>query len=214
MWFNYEALKSAPVEQEPFTYFAVPNLLDADAVKKAIADFPKIDVGGLFPLDQVGGGKVFQEIMEELRGPEVREIVAKKLDIDLSQMSTMITLRGCARGADGKIHTDSTFKKASMLLYLNEGWPHEGGRLRILRNGTDIENYAAEVPPLGGTLVAFKCTDNAWHGHKGYEGVRRYVMCNYVADAAVLKRELSRHRFSAKVKKVKRALGLAKVLSH
>jgi SM-20-related protein len=101
-----------------------------------------------------------------------------------------------------------------MLLYFNEGWPHEGGRLRILRNGTDFENYAAEVLPLGGRLVAFKCTETAWRGLKSYEGVRRCVMCNYVAGVAALRRELTRHRFSASVKRVKRALGLAKVLSH
>jgi SM-20-related protein len=211
MWFNYEALKAAPVNQTPFPYFAVPNLLSEDAVKKAIADFPSIDMGGLFPLDKVAGGKVFAEIVDELRGPETAKIVGEKLGVDLGEMSTMITLRGCARHADGKIHTDSKFKKATLLLYLNDGWPHEGGRLRILRNGTDIENYVTEIPPLGGALVAFKCTENAWHGHKEYEGVRRYVMCNYVADQGALKRELNRHRISAQVKKIKRALGFGKI---
>jgi SM-20-related protein len=211
MWFNYEALKTAPVNQTPFPYFAVTNLLSDEAVTKAIADFPSIDMGGLFPLDKVAGGQAFTEIVDELRGPEVARIVGEKLGVDLEDMSTMITLRGCARHADGKIHTDSKFKKATLLLYLNEGWSHKGGRLRILRNGTDIENYADEVPPLGGTLVAFRCTENAWHGHKGYEGMRRYVMCNYVADQGALKRELRRHRISAQVKKIKRALGLGKI---
>lgn len=212
MWLNYEALKAAPVNHAPFPYFVVNNLLSNATVKKAIADFPAIDMGGLFPLDKVSGGKVFVDLIDELRGPETARIIGEKLGLDLGAMSTMITLRGCARLADGRIHTDSRFKKATLLLYLNDGWPHDGGRLRILRSGTDIENCAAEVPPLGGVLVAFKCTENAWHGHKAYQGVRRYVMCNYVEDRGALQRELRRHRFSASVKKVKRALGGGRIV--
>lgn len=211
MWFNYEALRAAPVSQTPFPFFAVSDLLTDEVVQRAVADFPSIDMGGLFPLDKSAGGKVFAEIVDELRGPEVARIIGEKLGVDLSGMSTMITLRGRARHCDGKIHTDSKFKKATLLLYLNDGWPHEGGRLRILRNGVDINDYVTEIPPLGGVLVAFKCTDNAWHGHKEFEGVRRYVMCNYVEDQGALRRELRRHRISAQVKKIKRALGMGKI---
>jgi len=30
-----------------------------------------------------------------------------------------------------------------------------------------------EVPPSDGTLVAFKRSDNSWHGHKPFSGKRR-----------------------------------------
>ena len=67
---------------------------------------------------------------------------------------------------DGSIHTDSKTKIITVLLYLNEAWDAAGGRLRLLRSGTDLENYVAELPPSNGTLLIFRRSDNSWHGHK------------------------------------------------
>ena len=206
---NIESLKSAALQTEPFPHFCVTDFLAKDDVDKAIADFPKIDHGGLFSLDSVDASGYIARIIKELQSPEVAAIVGAKLGIDLSGMSTMITVRAQARNKDGQIHTDATFKKATMLLYLNDGWEEEGGRLRILRSGTNIEDYTAEIPPLGGTLVGFLCTPNAWHGHLPHQGTRRYIMCNFVADQSMLKRELMRHRFTAQLKKLKKLVGLA-----
>ena len=61
------------------------------------------------------------------------------------------------------------------LIYLNESWDSPGGRLRLLRNAHDFEDYIAEVPPIGGTLLMFKHADNSWHGHKPFSGVRRTI---------------------------------------
>ena len=66
----------------------------------------------------------------------------------------MCTVRGFLQKKDGSIHTDSKTKIITVLLYLNEGWDNDGGRLRLLRNGTDLEDYVAEVPPTDGTLLA------------------------------------------------------------
>ena len=62
----------------------------------------------------------------------------------------MYTVRGFVRSRDGEIHTDSKTKLITVLLYMNEGWESDGGRLRILRSGTDLEDSVAEVPPYGG----------------------------------------------------------------
>ena len=88
---------------------------------------------------------------------------------------------GCERAfavahTDGKIHTDSKTKIITVLLYMNDkSWPSDTGRLRILRNGTDLEDYADEVEPAGGTLIVFKRSDKSWHGHHSYEGPRRAI---------------------------------------
>ena len=37
-----------------------------------------------------------------------------------------------------------------VLVYFNEQWEHAGGRLRILRSADNIEDYVAEVKPMGG----------------------------------------------------------------
>jgi hypothetical protein len=89
---------------------------------------------------------------------------------------------------------------------MNEGWESDGGRLRVLRSGTDLEDSVAEVPPYGGTLLAFKRSDNSWHGHKPHEGPRRAIQLNWVTSQDVVDREQSRHRFSTRVKKIAGAL--------
>ena len=72
----------------------------------------------------------------------------------------------------------------------------------MLNGPGDLEDYAAEVPPEAGTLVAFRCSEQAYHGHRPYVGQRRSIQLNWVTDAAVLKREMKRHRLSAWTKRV------------
>ncbi len=212
MLLDIDALKAAPVEQTPYPHLVLPFFLPRAHLADAIRDYPAIDMAGVFPLDTIEGGATFRQIVADMQSRELRDVIAEKFDVPLDDHGTMITVRGCARATDGKIHADATFKKVTLLLYLNdEVWPHQGARLRILRSPTDLEDYVAEVPPNGGTLVAFKCVDHAWHGHTSYEGVRRYVMMNFVKDQAALQREVARHRFSAGVKKLKRAFGIGKI---
>src|SRR3546814_18865603 len=90
------------------------------------------------------------------------------------------------------------------LIYLNSAWESDGGRLRMLTGPDDLEDYAAEVPPEDGTLVAFRCTPDAWHGHKPFVGQRRSIQLNWLTEAAVLTRELRRHAFSAWTPKLRR----------
>jgi hypothetical protein len=65
----------------------------------------------------------------------------------------MITVRSNCQVKDGRIHADATFKLATLLLYLNEPWVAQGGRLRVLRSDTDIEDYAAEGAAGGRSAV-------------------------------------------------------------
>jgi hypothetical protein len=212
MLLDLEALKAAPVNEEPFPHLVVPFFLPQDYVRKAIEDYPKIDMAGIFPLETVDAGSGFWQVVRDMQSEAVRDIIAEKFGMDLSNHERMVTVRACCRSTDGKIHADATFKKATLLLYLNEPeWQHEGGRLRVLRSPDNLEDYAGEVAPVGGLLFAFKCVPHAWHGHHSYSGIRRYIMMNFVEDPAMLKREVARHKFSATVKKVKRAFGFGKV---
>ena len=126
-----------------------------------------------------------------------------KFDIDLSGRPTMYTVRGFCRARDGKIHTDSKTKLITVLLYMNDdAWESSTGRLRILRNGDDLENFAAEVEPSGGTLLIFKRADNSWHGHHPFEGKRRAVQLNWVTEQSVVDREQGRHGLSSTIKRI------------
>ena len=56
----------------------------------------------------------------------------------------------------------------------------------MLRSATDLEDYTAEVVPAGGTMLAFRRTENSFHGHKPHVGERRILQLSYTkgGDAA------------------------------
>ncbi|MBB4303549.1 hypothetical protein GGD81_002592 [Rhodobium orientis] len=199
---NYHLIRSVQAATEPFRYFAVPQALPETALCRVQADFPVIRNAGIFPLSELSYGPAFAELIEEIRSPELEEILSEKFDIDLSGKPIMITVRGRCRASDGKIHTDTESKVVTCLLYLNEPWEESGGRLRLLRNPDDIDDAIVEIPPNGGTLVAFRRSDNSYHGHRPYEGRRRYIMFNWIASEAAMNRELARHRMSAALKRL------------
>jgi len=208
---NYQAFRTAQVHTEPFQYAVTPAFLSSGDLGQVIRDFPKIDMGGLFLPEAAPYGPAFTKLLHELEGPELRKIVQDKLDIDLAGRPTMVTVRANCQAKDGRIHADATFKLATLLLYLNEPWAAQGGRLRVLRSTNDIEDYAAEVSPEGGVLFAFRVGATSWHGHKPFVGPRRYVMLNYCRDVESRDREVERHRFSGRVKKLKRVFGIGRI---
>jgi SM-20-related protein len=198
-----DTLRSTPVEHDPFEYLIVRNFVEPDKLKEVLADYPEVPGPGSHP---PGGLKIsghFKEMIDELLAPSFRKIVEEKFDVDLTNRPTMYTVRGFCRARDGKIHTDSKTKIITVLLYMNDdSWESSTGRLRILRNGSDLENYAAEVEPSGGTLLIFKRADNSWHGHHPFEGKRRAIQLNWVTDQSVVDREQGRHGLSSAIKRI------------
>jgi hypothetical protein len=49
-------------------------------------------------------------------------------------------------------------------------------------------------------MLAFKRSERSFHGHYPYLGPRRSLQLNWVTDAAVVRRELRRHYWSARLK--------------
>jgi Rps23 Pro-64 3,4-dihydroxylase Tpa1-like proline 4-hydroxylase len=117
----------------------------------------------------------------------------------------MITVRGRCSEKDGKIHTDSETKIITILIYMNSGWESSGGRLRLLRSASSLDDAIVEVPPSEGTLLAFRRGNNSWHGHKPFSGPRRVIQFNWVISESVVRREQNRHRLSAWLKKLRGA---------
>ena len=198
------ALRAATVTNEPFPYLIVPAFVKPEAVASIQADFPQITVPGSLPLLTLSYGKKFAQFMDEIRGPEMTAAIAEKFSTDLSKRPTMITVRGKIRPTDGQIHTDSKTKLITVLIYMNGQWEQAGGRLRILRSPDNLSDMVAEVPPIEGTLLAFKNQANAWHGHEPCAGDRRAIQLNWVVDQGVVWREQTRHRISAFFKRLKK----------
>jgi hypothetical protein len=130
----------------------------------------------------------------------MRRAIENKFALDLAGRPTMITLRGYSDGKDGGIHTDSATKLVTVLIYMNPKWEDAAGRLRLLRGPDDLADYVAEVPPLAGTMVAFRRSAASFHGHRAHVGERRSIQLNWVTDADVVRRELGRHVWSARLK--------------
>jgi hypothetical protein len=201
-YLDFDALDKTPLERDPYDYLVVPDFVRAERFSDVVTDYPAVPGPGSHPLSEVEVAGHFEALLDELDGAEFRKAVEEKFGIDLSSRPTMFTVRGECRSADGKIHTDSTTKLITVLLYMNEKWDKDGGRLRILRSGTDLEDYVEEVPPHGGTLLVFRRSENSWHGHLPFDGPRRAVQMNWVTDKSVVAREQGRHRLSSTFKKL------------
>jgi len=199
---NLDLFRAQPLVTEPFKYVVVRNFLSSFDAACVREDFPVTAGRGLFPLSETTYGPRFAALIEEMNSPEFESAVSEKFGLALSGRPLMITVRGRCNAEDGRIHTDSRTKVVSGLLYFNGRWFSPGGRLRMLTGPDDIEAYCAEVAPHDGTLVAFVRSENSFHGHLPYEGVRRCLQFNWMRDAGVMNHELRRHRWSARMKRM------------
>jgi hypothetical protein len=205
---DYAALRATPVAHDPFLHLVVPNFVPPETLPALLADLPPLGKRGSFPIDGLSLGPNAQGLMDELAGTRLRDAIAARFDLDLSDAPTMVTMRGWTNERDGYVHTDSTAKRVTVLLYLNpttNAWAQHEGCLRLLRGPGDLENFAVEVPPVNGTLLVFPNAPNAWHGHKRFTGQRYSVQLNYMTTDAKARSELRRHRISAFVKRLTRA---------
>jgi len=196
------AFERTPLEADPFPYLIVPGFVPAAARAALSADYPVVEQPGSFPVGDVTYGPAFGEFLAEIEGPDMRGAFERKFGVDLTGRPTMVTVRGQAQAKDGRIHTDSATKIITVLVYMNEAWEAPGGRLRLLRSNTSLDDMVAEVPPAAGTLLAFLVTPHSWHGHHPTSGPRRVVQLNWVESDSVVRRERFRHGLSARIKQL------------
>jgi hypothetical protein len=167
---NLEAIRNAELQTDPFDFMVAPGFLSPDVLARVAT------------------------LMEEMQGEAFASALGEKFDMDLASLPNTVTVRKFCERTDGNIHTDHKSKVITVLVYFNEKWEHEDGQLRMLRSKGDIEDYVAQVPPLGGTLLAFRRTDHSWHGHTQFVGERRMVQLNYLDQSplAVAAQRISR----------------------
>ena len=193
-------MRAAPLNRDPFDFVVVEEFVRRDAVASLVADFPQIRGHGSYPVESLEYGSAFAQLVAALTGAELRRAIEEKFGIDLGDRPTLLTVRGRSDGKDGRIHTDTATKIITLLLYMNPVWESAEGRLRLLRGPRDLEDYAVEVAPLAGTMLAFRRSERSFHGHRAHVGERRSLQLNWVTDRSVVRRELGRHRWSARLK--------------
>jgi SM-20-related protein len=191
---NLDAIRHADLHKDPFDFMVAPGFLSPEALARVNADYPAIDTAANHALETLSYGPQFAALMEEMQGEEFANAIGEKFDLDLASLPNTVTVRKFCERTDGNIHTDHKSKIITVLVYFNETWEHEEGQLRMLRSRDDIEDYVAQVPPLGGTLLAFRRTDHSWHGHTQFVGERRMVQLNYLDQSplAVAAQRISR----------------------
>ena len=205
MILDLDGLSRLPPRTEPYQHLVMPDFIKREHQAQVLADFPAIADAGLYTPDELAVKGQFAQVMGELMGPEFEAAMSRAFGLDLSKYPKVYTIRGHTRAKDGSIHTDSTTKVVTVLLYFNANpWPQAAGRLRLLRSATNLDDYSEEVPPDGGMLLAFKRSDRSWHGHPPYEGPRRAIQLNWVTSDWVVKKDEFRHRLSARLKALKR----------
>ena len=205
---DYQKLDATPVAEMPFRHVIVTEFVPAEILHDVVGGLPALEKGGSFPVNGLRLGTRAQAVMDELAGPRFRRSVAEKFGLALDEAPVMTTLRGQSREKDGRIHTDSSAKRVTVLLYLNpdvETWAKHDGCLRLLRSAENLDDYAVEVPPVNGTLLVFPNGPTTWHGHKQFVGRRHVVQLNYMTTDDKARYEMRRHKISAFVKRLTRA---------
>jgi SM-20-related protein len=198
-----DRLEATPLKTEPYKYLVVRNFVAGPQLDAVRRDFPAVPGSGSHEPEDIAVTGAFATLMDELLGPGFQRLIERKFGLDLSPYPTHYTVRGYTNAGNGKIHTDVPSKVVTVLLYLNDdNWNNAGGRLRILRSGTDLEDFAEEVEPAGGTLLVFQRADNSWHGHLPFEGPRRAVQMNWITGAEAS----ARRSLSGRLKRRLRAL--------
>jgi hypothetical protein len=207
---DLDRIRKAPVTQAPYPFFVVPDAIKPSEAGKAARDFPTIERPGAIDIEDTEFGPAFGSLLDDLKSEGFRKLIAKKFDLDLEDRDIVINVRGQMRLTDGNIHTDTPSKLVTVLLYFNEPGQADSTSLRILKNGRNLDDFVAEIPPDLGTMVAFKVTPDCWHGHKAVPGKRLSLQMNYLSGIKTRGKHQLGHRIIGRMKrKLGRLVGQA-----
>lgn len=202
--FDYDAFDATPLATDPYDHIVVPGFVRPEMREAIGRDYPEISDTGSHPIETLAFGPAFEAFWKEVQSDEFRRRFEAKFGLDLRDHPMMATSREYIESTDGAIHTDSKTKVITILFYFNPEWPHRGGRLRILRSETDMEDYASEVAPLDGLMLAFRRSERSFHGHLPHEGHRRMVQIHWVDPKRIERNEKKRRTLRWRAKKLLR----------
>lgn len=194
--------------REPFAWLIAPGMLDEDARAALRSGFPISAQAGFIPHEPASCGSEFNRLIAQITAPEFADALGDRLGVpQLSNFPVLVTICSRLNKRHGTIHTDSRSKIASALLYLNEDWVRgsasSAGSLRLLASDDDIESLLTpEIPPLYGTLVAFRRSEHSFHGHLPFEGERRVIQFAWLADHDALERKTQRGHMQRLLKRL------------
>lgn len=200
---NEAAIAAASLRHDPYDFAFVDQAIDPDLKTKVLSDAPKIPDRGSYALPDLRYGPAFGTVIKDLLSERFRNLVERKFDMDLSNYPPCIVMMGNTTGHynEGYAHPDSRHKIITVLVGFSAEWPHEKGRLRVLRSA-DRNDFAFEFAPEFGRMLMFRVSDKSWHGFLPQKGQRMSLQLCYVDSDWYVRKEYMRHRFSAFAKSV------------
>lgn len=199
--FNYldeQAIGAAELRTDPYDFAFVDHAIDLRYKDEVLKDAPVIPFRGSYAIPHMSFGARFKAVIDDLESPRFRKLVERKFDMDLSRCPTTIVMMGNTTGNynEGYAHPDSKHKIVTVLLGFSREWPHEKGRLRVLRS-EDRNDYEFEFPPEFGKMLMFRVCDHSWHGFLPQKGERMSLQFCWVDSEAYARSTYRRHRLSA-----------------
>ncbi len=197
------AIAAAELRHDPYDYAFVDQAIDPGLKDAVLAHAPRIPDRGSYGLPDLRYGPRFGAVVRDLLSPRFRTLVERKFDMDLSPCPPVIVMMGNTTGHynEGHAHPDSKHKIVTVLLGFSREWPHERGRLRVLRSD-DREDCAFEFAPEFGRMLMFRVCDHSWHGFLPQKGQRMSLQLCYVDSPWYVRSEYWRHSVSAFAKSV------------
>jgi len=180
---NLAAFDNTPLQHDPFDFLIAEGVMSDETLDEVNRDYPAIDIPANLKPEDLEYGPSFKQLLDEVDSEEFQAAVESKFGVDLANTTKTVTVRRYSEKSDGNIHTDHPSKVMTVLIYFTKEWTQEGGRLRMLRSKTDIEDYVAEAAPVGGTLLAFRRSNKSYHGYKRFKGERRMLQVNWVKSS-------------------------------
>ena len=204
--FNYldeAAIAAAELRHDPYDFAFVDQAIAPQHKAEVLKDAPVIPFRGSYAVPHLSYGTQFERVLDDLQSPRFRHLIESKFDIDLSSRPTTMVMMGNTTGNynEGYAHPDSKHKLITVLVGFSREWPHERGRLRVLRSG-DRNDCAFEFPPVFGKMLMFRVSDHSWHGFLPQKGQRMSLQLCYVDSEAYVQKEYLRHSVSAYAKSV------------
>lgn len=200
---DLDAIRNADVQYKPYEFLLARDLVRPEKGPALLEEFPEMTKPGYLTVDQDGLSGTFRRFIQELEGPELTEELSVAFDRDLAACPRLTTIMRYSGRKHGAIHTDGESKVLTLLVYLNPRWGTGAeGRLRVLYDGEDVDNFAVEVDPTMGSAFAFLRSDHSWHGHRPFVGERRVVQIAWLKDDTTLARKTRTNRIAQLLKSI------------
>ena len=193
--FDVRPFLAAPLRNDPYPHIVASGCLRPETLAGLRRDFPRLTRPGYHPPETFTAEGAFAALLAQIEAGVLDRAMTAQFGIDFTALPRLVTVRFTSAAHEGRAHTDSARKVATMLIYLHPGWASPEGRIRVLRSRS-MDDLVAEIGPEEGNVFAFLRSDTSWHGHTPFVGERRVVQVAWLRDAAAATRKRRQGRLS------------------